>query len=627
MVIYSLKKSLRIFSSVFRLYRKKNKVLSDLKKKEIVHTLHSLQGELLDRNKERASHHAHSAETFKKHHFPKSFLEKTTHFFFSFIFALIVAVLVRSIWFELYQIPSGSMRPTLKEKDHLVVSKTAFGINIPFYAGHLLFEPQRVKRMGTIIFRTEGIDLPNLDMRYFYFFPGKKQFVKRLIGKPGDTLYFYGGQIYGMDQNKLDISSELQIEELSKIDHVPYLLFNGRVDLPGKARQGVYSPAILRQMNQKVAHISINNYGKPQGNLLEPYRSNVEDYYNLWGFNTYGMARLLTKKEVAQYTNASVEQMENAPLYMEIFHHPTVKYPEIQVDPMSGRFFPGVGLSSAILPLSERHLKTLMRNLYTARFTVKKGVAHRVDHPFQKSRKSKAFVPLPGVPDGTYEFYYGKGYQIHFGGISKELPASHPLYTFSPERVQVLFNLGIKWRRSFTPNGVFWPRPDETSRYVYYRGKNLYALGSLFMEKKDPTLLSFIKNEYLKEQSSPAYRPYFAFDDNPPPLGGDGKVKREFLEQYGITVPSDHYLVLGDNYAMSSDSREFGFVPKSNIRGAPVWIFWPPGNRFGDVLQIAYPLLNFPRICVWSIAFAFICIGAWRRYRQTHLKLPIQIDD
>ena len=32
---------------------------------------------------------------------------------------------------------------------------------------------------------------------YIFILSGKKQYIKRLMGKPGDILYFYGGEIYG----------------------------------------------------------------------------------------------------------------------------------------------------------------------------------------------------------------------------------------------------------------------------------------------------------------------------------------------------------------------------------------------------------------------------------------------
>jgi len=42
-----------------------------------------------------------------------------------------------------------------------------------------------------------------------------------------------------------------------------------------------------------------------------------------------------------------------------------------------------------------------------------------------------------------------------------------------------------------------------------------------------------------------------------------------------VTVPEGNFLVLGDNRSYSSDSREWGFVPKKNIIGISFFIYWP----------------------------------------------------
>ena len=70
--------------------------------------------------------------------------------------------------------------------------------------------------MRLLVFTGENMDIRDVDTMYFYIFPGKKQYVKRLMGKPGDLLYFYGGEIYGIDGDGKDITSELQIEQLDK---------------------------------------------------------------------------------------------------------------------------------------------------------------------------------------------------------------------------------------------------------------------------------------------------------------------------------------------------------------------------------------------------------------------------
>jgi signal peptidase I len=42
-----------------------------------------------------------------------------------------------------------------------------------------------------------------------------------------------------------------------------------------------------------------------------------------------------------------------------------------------------------------------------------------------------------------------------------------------------------------------------------------------------------------------------------------------------LTVPVDQYFVLGDNRNFSSDSREWGFVPKQKIVGKSFFVYWP----------------------------------------------------
>jgi signal peptidase I len=45
-----------------------------------------------------------------------------------------------------------------------------------------------------------------------------------------------------------------------------------------------------------------------------------------------------------------------------------------------------------------------------------------------------------------------------------------------------------------------------------------------------------------------------------------------------ITIPEDHYFMMGDNRGASADSREWGPVPKEWIIGNAFMTYWPPGR-------------------------------------------------
>ncbi len=97
-------------------------------------------------------------------------------------FPVILAVLVlRSFLVEPFRIPSGSMMPTLLAGDFILVNKYAYGIRLPVLNTKVigLDEPERG---DVVVFRYPKE--PSVD------------YIKRVVGVPGDTISYFGKQVY-----------------------------------------------------------------------------------------------------------------------------------------------------------------------------------------------------------------------------------------------------------------------------------------------------------------------------------------------------------------------------------------------------------------------------------------------
>ena len=589
--IRSLHKSKKTLRHILKLYRQKEGALDVGGKEQIQNLLSGLQAAILQKNAPHARQMAQELEKRSHHLMPRSSWDKTRDFVVSIGFALFVALIIRQMWFEPYTIPSGSMRPTLKEGDYLVVSKTDYGINTPFRSGHFYFDPTLVERGSIVVFTGENMDMPNDDTMYFYIIPGKKQYVKRLIAKPGDTLYFYGGQIYGINRRGRELI-ELRDESYFKnLEHIPFIRFEGKAESTPNDLS-----TILYQMNQPVAKLNVNAIGTVKGEMIPPKgHSPLAQYSDLWGFKNFAMTRLLTPEQ-AKLLSKDFSPSSPGILYLEIHHHPSLQNAPVIHDEL-GRMRPGLGHSTSLLPLSQEHLDALMSHMTTCRFEIKNERAYRVG----SSDSNEMYAPeLPGVPDGVYEFQDGIASRVFWSGITKQLPSGHPLLSRDPSHVQLLYNLGFEWHTYFKPS-AYAPLP---SRYAYFRNGDLYLMGGPVVKKADPLLTLFFQREYQKQSMSTSVRPYLPFDDAGPPLTKEGKIDIEFVKKYGLAIPDKMYLALGDNHAMSGDSRLFGFVPQDNLRGGVSFLFWPPGERWSRLPQAITLHLTLSNVVVWTLALA-----------------------
>jgi len=103
------------------------------------------------------------------------------------IYAVLIAIVVRTVAYEPFNIPSGSMVPTLLVGDYLFVSKFSYGysryslpLGLPLFSGRIL--PHQPERGDVIVFKTPR--------------DNSTDYIKRLVGLPGDRIQVKDSILY-----------------------------------------------------------------------------------------------------------------------------------------------------------------------------------------------------------------------------------------------------------------------------------------------------------------------------------------------------------------------------------------------------------------------------------------------
>jgi signal peptidase I len=115
------------------------------------------------------------------------------------VIAIVLALFIRTFVVQAFKIPSGSMKPTLQIGDHILVNKFIYGVKIP-YIGKTIIPYKNPDHGDIIVFR--------------YPEDPDKDFIKRLIGVPGDIIQIKNKKVFVNDVpilNDLGVHSESRI--------------------------------------------------------------------------------------------------------------------------------------------------------------------------------------------------------------------------------------------------------------------------------------------------------------------------------------------------------------------------------------------------------------------------------
>ena len=114
--------------------------------------------------------------------------------------AVLIALGLRSCFYEPFKIPSGSMMPTLRKGDHIFVNKFTYGVQIPFTSTVVGESIGEIERGDVVVFRFPLDD--------------SEDFIKRVIGLPGDEIKVVGRSV----AIKRAGDEEFEVLEREKLD-------------------------------------------------------------------------------------------------------------------------------------------------------------------------------------------------------------------------------------------------------------------------------------------------------------------------------------------------------------------------------------------------------------------------
>ena len=129
------------------------------------------------------------------------------------IYALIIAILIRSIILQPFYIPSSSMEPNLLIGDRLFVTKFTYGyskhsfpFSPPFFEGRILLK--KPKKGDVVVFKTPS--------------DNRTDYIKRVIGLPGDTIQIIKGKLIVNNQTILSkkINTFIDIDRVGNLKKV-----------------------------------------------------------------------------------------------------------------------------------------------------------------------------------------------------------------------------------------------------------------------------------------------------------------------------------------------------------------------------------------------------------------------
>jgi signal peptidase I len=197
---------------------------------------------------------------------------------------------------------------------------------------------------------------------------------------------------------------------------------------------------------------------------------------------------------------------------------------------------------------------------------------------------------VPTLLVGDWLFVNKLIYGPHVPGVDVNLPG----YADPQRRDIVVFESPTQLDQPLDPT------PTLVKRLLGMPGDTIYMRqGLLYIDGKPyPQGPEYAANEVLPDDSGPAFdwqiaRELTGSRFGPPP-------PRPTHDNWGpLVVPARSYFMMGDNRYNSKDSRYWGFVPRGNIRGRPMFVYYSYDTEAGLDYFRAITEIRWSRIGHW----------------------------
>jgi len=144
---------------------------------------------------------------------------------------------------------------------------------------------------------------------------------------------------------------------------------------------------------------------------------------------------------------------------------------------------------------------------------------------------------------------------------------------------------------------------------IHLENKKVFLNGHLLNEPYVVHKLDYIDS----------YRDNFPADPNAPIYPPAQAMLEHDLKNGEVVVPPGHYFAMGDNRDQSLDSRYWGFVPRENIIGKPLIIYW---SYDASTEELSNPAVSISHL--FDIATHFITKTRWNRELRLIHSYPVQ---